>query len=168
MSNKKSNLWNVALIAIAITSPFLAGCEFDDKLTSECEEEIKRRLLSPSSYERLSLWTKKELIDSSKSYENIAFKYRDIIGFDPDKIYNWADQYEKIKKSNGTAPVMYTLHFEYDSSNAFGTKIRGRSSCNYISNDGKISNYISGMTEIVVDGQTYMQRTLGVFPPFRQ
>lgn len=166
MAKSNSPSWYIAAIALSILSPCLAGCDSDTRLTTECEGEIKSRLKSPSSYQRIKLYTEKHIISSKEEYAIVIQKYRDLIRLDPSKIQVEIEGFEFLRKSTDGGPTLYTLVFSYDAKNAFGTPLRDSSTCVYLSREGGISNYVSALVgDVAVDGQTNIQRSMGVFPP---
>lgn len=143
---------------LLIALPLLAGCSFTESaLTKACEAEIKSRLRSPSTYERVDL-----LVDAveipvaawkSKEEDRLAGRNPDGDLTEEDK--KLIDLTVTVLSAGDSNPTLFIKFFSYDAANAYGTPVRGVSKCEYISNDGE--NGDISRQWLLVDGETHAE-----------
>lgn len=140
--SQKFAIWTVFAVAAVGAGIGIAELTKDAGMTTSCEEAIKKRLRSPSSYKRIEL-TRSERFLTEEEYkarldrENSSdiLKEMDMTSF----------------RTKEISPKEISLFVEYDAPNGFGVPIRGHSECTYISERGADPDsylYVS------VDGKT--------------
>ncbi|AFL51372.1 hypothetical protein ABIE78_002802 [Sinorhizobium fredii] len=134
--------------AAVLILPALSGCNFfDSELVTACEESLKKRLRSPSRYERI------EIVRSEAKMDPQAFAKRVAGRTDIPTSYFKSKMQEY---DNGqVSPKVFTVIISYDAPNAYGTPIRSVAHCEYISNYGDDSQ--ASEVTVSIDGQTYME-----------
>lgn len=104
----------------------ISGCNpFESKLYGVCEDALKERLRSPSTYERVRLTARDEQI-SAEAYE---------IGSG----HPLTDT-ERTVIQQGAVPHRHVVIIEYDAANAYGTPVRGAAECIHYSLTGDSRN----------------------------
>jgi hypothetical protein len=127
----------------------LAGC--DSEMVAACEDVIKDRLKSPSSYQRVAVRERASEVEIDRYrilriMENANEKSETVR-----KANRILLDYELEDMRSGKKPLAKELvaTFEYDAANAFGVLIRGYAECKFISAGTKPSGY-----NVQVDGST--------------
>ncbi|MBC7280011.1 hypothetical protein [Hoeflea sp.] len=111
-------------------------------LYAKCEDVLKRRLKSPSSYKRVKMWPS----EKSLSAEQYAVEKPDM-----------ADSSYGLKKladieSGALKPVLRQVLIEYDAQNGFGAAIRGAAKCSYVADSS--NDRILGIM-VRINGKTH-------------
>ncbi|MGD9476105.1 hypothetical protein [Shinella sp. G-2] len=123
----------------------LTGCKpFGSQVLTACEDAIKQRLRSPTSYDRVSLRETEEQISRR---EDVVFKFRR-------QGYS-AEETAVFMKEVDAAPEKVTLYaktIEYDAKNAFGAPLRNRTTCEYFTIDGKEDAALA--SNVTLDGKS--------------
>lgn len=103
-----------------------------DSMTASCEEAIKFRLKSPSSYKRISVDSKATILSKSE--------YIDELNKDgtPDNIKKTLSEYYD---ENKRPEFRHERFISYEAANSFGAMIRGIGVCEYVSNNKRPSPY---------------------------
>jgi hypothetical protein len=148
-------MWKILLIYVVCAS-ILSGCNpFEDKLVILCENELKNRLKSPSSYTRVS---------AEFSQTSIPIpEWKDILITQASGKYGGGrkltlqsnlryieEHAEDIKSGKYPSPTRFNIHFQYDAQNGFGAMIRGGSLCEFVSSND--SNSEAAYYNVKVDG----------------
>lgn len=143
-----------ALMAAATT---LSGCNpFESKMVGACEEVLKKRLKSPSSYARIDLresrrdvpldeYKAAELAMVAKVYSNPETAAIERARIDRD--------IERFQKSK-TFPVEFEKTIEYDAANSYGALLRDISRCTYVSDTADESQ--ASTLSVIVDGDSWI------------
>ncbi|MBW8320039.1 MAG: hypothetical protein K0M49_12790 [Arenimonas sp.] len=124
---------------------FLGGCNFfDSELVVACEETLKKRLRSPSSYERIELTSRSTELNTRDEVKAKLIAH----GHDGALLEAQLRDFD-----SGTAkPTEFSLLIEYDAPNAYGTMLRDVSKCEYFSMSGRVDR--ASWFNVKVDGQT--------------
>ncbi|MEY9198321.1 hypothetical protein [Sinorhizobium sp. BJ1] len=121
----------------------LPGCSFfDSEMLTACEASLKKRLRSPSEYERIEIHRSEEKLDRNAFSKHLAS-------------INSTTYSSTMRRfdSGDLSPTQFTLIISYDAPNAYGTPIRGIVQCEYVDIGGDESRAHEVTVEI--DGQTY-------------
>lgn len=121
---------------------------------SQCETVIKERLRAPSTYKRISVDVDKDPLTRSEYVELLRSE-----DTGPGLTSALLEQ-QAAGKHN---PTRYTLWISYDAANAYGTPIRSKSRCAYVSHTGDWPR--QGAYLLEVDGLTsldWMTKNSGV------
>lgn len=128
----------------------LAGCDwFGDAFVDACEDVLKERLKSPSSYKRISTFESSQLLDEREYAEYLTTRG------ESEAVQEWA---MKEFKSGSIKPTNFSILIEYDADNSYGAAIRGYATCTYISDygrrpeDRKLAKFI-----VQVDGENSIE-----------
>lgn len=148
-------------VTFALIGPDIGAGIFNPpakQLIAACEDVIKGRLRSPSSYVRIEASPPKvSQVDTQGEYEGW-----DIAG--PAKMRSDFADAAKSKTSKEFLEMnfklvttgkahLYTTFIEYDAANGFGTPIRAEAICRYQLEDGDLPDEIYGF-RLMVDGYT--------------
>lgn len=118
----------LTVVMLAISS-LAAGCDpFENKMIGFCEDVLKERLKSPSGYSRLKVTEMSEPLSIEK------WKADQLAGPNPQP--EVLALRERMMRQNGITPEIFGYIIEYDAPNTFGTLIRTRSMCEYVSVSG--------------------------------
>lgn len=110
---------------------------FDPKMVQICEELIKDRLRSPSTYRRVEVTQFSEAVSAERAH-----------ALDPKMTRT-----EVIAINDGRAkPTNFQVFIKYEAANAFGTPISGLSLCEYYSVFG--SDKYANAFSVKIDGKT--------------
>lgn len=137
-SGSKTSL--ALLVALA-----LSGCNFfDSELVAACEANLKKRLRSPSEYDRVEINRSETKLDRNAFSKHLA-------------AINSTNYVSTMRDfdSGQISPVLFTLLITYDAPNAHGTLIRGIARCEYVNDYGDDSR--ASEIAVSIDGQTYME-----------
>ncbi|MDC7742840.1 hypothetical protein [Rhizobium binxianense] len=128
-----------ALLALSA----LSGCSFfDSNLVTACEKVLKQRLLSPSGYRRVEVSQLSDKVMTREEYGNYLNK--------TEKDANARTLYMRL--FDELKPTIFSLIITYDAPNAYGTLIRGMSSCDYFDRNGDAST--AAYYSVEVDGKS--------------
>lgn len=133
------------LAILALSTATLAGCSmFDSPMLKSCEEILKVRLRSPSTYQRIEVisHTKTGLTVEEWVAEHGTRKSQGVQQSDID--------YGKIIAHLGESFTLNQLLISYDAANAFGTPVRTTALCTFPSVDGDDSG--ASTYNVQVDG----------------
>jgi hypothetical protein len=139
---------------IIVTSVFtifiITGCNRENsKFLDLCEAAIKSQLRSPSGYKRID-WKFEKTLLSPDQYLGKLEKQGKAVG-------NELTKFEIDALRNGRYnPAAFSGVVEYDAPNAFGTPIRGNSTCDYLSLSGNLDHL--GEVNIKVNGKSMTDR----------
>ncbi len=121
----------IAAVVVAV-AVMLGGCEkVDIKLLRLCEEKLKETLLAPSGYKKIrsnyTVHQNPEVVAISMLLGRVGFT---------------AEEQEDIKNKK-RIPAIIEFIIEYDSPNQYGTPIRGKWECDYLTvgAGGDVNNY---------------------------
>jgi hypothetical protein len=139
-----------------VCASILSGCNpFGEDIVGLCENELKSRLKSPSTYSLVSAdysassipipeW--KDILTArskgkyaSETEESLKRQFRSL-----------DDHAEEMKTGKYPSPTRFNVFIQYDAQNGFGAMIRGRSLCEYLSSND--SNSKAASYNIKVDG----------------
>ena len=128
---------------VAYLKPDLLRLITDSELVRVCEEQIKERLRSPSTFVRT------EVNEYSK-----PISLAELASFDDDITMT---QRQAIVDGRNV-PTNFEIFIKYDAANAYGTPVAGLSMCEYFSISGKIDSIFS--FNMKVDGETNQDRMI--------
>jgi hypothetical protein len=117
-----------------------------------CEDSMKKRLRSPSTYRRIEFKVSKKIL-SLESYhkiasERISVSSPDSTRFDVQRI----KRIESAMKAGTEQPYLLSGFIEYDAANAYGTPIRSTVLCEWFAHS---KNDEMWDIEVRIDGKTY-------------
>lgn len=145
MMTRRSN--KTASAALLILSA-LSGCSFfDSAMLTACEASLKKRLLSPSKYERI------EIVRSETEMDRQTYA-KQVGGSTDIPTSHFRSRMQEFE-SGRVRPKIFTLVISYDALNAFGTPIRSVAQCEYVSNYGDDSQ--ASEVTVSIDGKTYTE-----------
>lgn len=113
-------------------------------LYSACEEVLKDRLRAPSTYKRVSIYSRTETVDGDELVEPIPAgatkEMRDVME-------------SRNSLYSGRRVTKYTVAIEYDAANGYGTPLRGTALCeDHSFGTTNIDDYNPGFLNPKVDG----------------
>lgn len=118
----------------------------DSKLVSGCEAQIKERLRSPSTYNRISVREYSEPVPA-----DVYIQEREKL--DTPRVV----EYERGRLADGSIkPTNHIAIIEYDAANVYGTPIRSFSKCEYRTSQPRLDDVMAPL--IKVDGATNLER----------
>lgn len=122
----------------------LANVMNSSPMVSSCEELIKKKLRSPSSYKQVSINRYEDILTRDQYKKIVDQKYSD----NPT-----LKEYEiKLFDEGRINPKKIMLFIESDAANVYGTPIRSTDKCEYISENGEEpTSYLS----VKLNGKTY-------------
>ena len=123
--------------AVFYLKPDLLRFVTDSELVRVCEEQIKERLRSPSTYVRIE----------ATEYPKLVLQ-DEIELFDDDITMTEQRAIEEGRYD----PTNFEIFIKYEAANAYGTPVAGLSMCEYFSISGKAENIFS--FNVKVDGET--------------
>jgi len=115
----------------------------DPKLVQICEELIKDRLRSPSTYQRREASQYDNLVSLEKAKEYI-----------PDM----TKTQERSISEGRSRPTRFEAFIKYEAANAYGTPVAGLSMCEYFSSSGTLE--YANKTNVKIDGKTSTERLI--------
>ncbi len=144
-ANPAKGVWNSILggvemkaqvIALAVAAAALVGCDnaetkLTNKLVTLCEEKLYETLLAPSGYRRVSV---KEAVYIDRKFIEFSMKIYDV---------SFSVEEERDIEDKKRSPAIVELLITYDAPNQYGTLVRGKWECEYLTVGGgsKIENY---------------------------
>jgi hypothetical protein len=112
-------------------------------LYAHCEEVLKKRLKSPSSYNRITMLPREKVV-SWQEYE----RYHPGL-----KNSSAGRALERLAADGGDKPILSEVFIEYDAKNAYGTLARGTSKCSYANiGDKDVLEFL-----VKIDGLTHTE-----------
>lgn len=143
---------NLALISVA----GVAACNpFESKMTTACEEVIKQRLVSPSSYKRIKMWEEQRAVPLDEYEASELAAIQAIAASAPERAQtrkNYLVINLRAMREKGTTPIEFTKLIGYDAANSFGALLRKASRCTFFSESADESQ--AATYNVVVDGKT--------------
>jgi hypothetical protein len=128
---------------------FLGGCSIGgDPLLVACEEVLKDRLRAPATYNRIE---SRERTEELEDYVWVAWQKAE------GSLKEIFEARAAEAVGEGKPLQRITVHIVYDAANAFGTPIRGRADCTYLTVDDDRSGLATTSAGVRVDGLSHIE-----------
>lgn len=149
----KGNSMKYAVVAAILAVSGIAGCESqEDKLVESCNEALKKRLKSPSSFTEIERF---KVRSEPYTHSRIAQKtdrYKPVTGQKRTDLRNSLISLSKAQEKIGEYAIS-EYRITYEAKNSFGVDLRSTASCLVVHS---VDDGAKWKPDVYIDGQNHM------------